>query len=73
MNDRHIFIHGDICDADLVNQLLQDYEIDTIVHFAAETHVDRSISDPGSFIRTNVWGLSLFWKPPANLWLQNPL
>ena len=49
-------IEGDICDRDLVTQLLQDNNIDTIVHFAAESHVDRSILGPAAFIQTNVVG-----------------
>jgi dTDP-glucose 4,6-dehydratase len=54
--DRHIFVRGDICDRSLVDKLLQDYQIDTIVHFAAESHVDRSILGPEQFIQTNVMG-----------------
>jgi dTDP-glucose 4,6-dehydratase len=54
--DRHIFVKGDICDRPLIDQLLYDYQIDTIVHFAAETHVDRSILGPEQFIQTNVMG-----------------
>ncbi|MDX1615686.1 MAG: dTDP-glucose 4,6-dehydratase [Candidatus Promineifilaceae bacterium] len=50
------FVRGDICDADAVREALQEYEIDTIVNFAAETHVDRSILDPDAFIQTNVYG-----------------
>jgi dTDP-glucose 4,6-dehydratase len=53
---RHIFIKGDICDANLVNELMQQYDIDTIVHFAAESHVDRSIDNSAPFIETNIVG-----------------
>ena len=53
---RHHFVQGDICDANLVAILLEKYAIDTIVHFAAESHVDRSISRPRTFIETNVLG-----------------
>ncbi|MHB0966164.1 MAG: GDP-mannose 4,6-dehydratase, partial [Bellilinea sp.] len=49
--ERHLFIQGNICDRALVDDLLRRYAIDTIVHFAAETHVDRSIVDPGTFIQ----------------------
>src|SRR5512141_2533656 len=45
----HTFIHGDICDSELVKTLLKDYAVDTLVHFAAETHVDRSIAAPDHF------------------------
>lgn len=54
--ERHHFVRGDICDAALVHKLLQQHNIDTIVHFAAESHVDRSISSPQSFVETNVIG-----------------
>src|SRR5205809_967170 len=52
-----IFIEGDIADAKLVEKLVKDHGIDTIVNFAAETHVDRSISDPAPFLHTNVLGV----------------
>lgn len=50
------FVHGNICDRALVDSLLATEEIDTIVHFAAESHVDRSISSPAAFVQTNVSG-----------------
>jgi len=53
---RHTFVRGDICDADLVTSLLRQHRPRAIVHFAAESHVDRSISDPGEFVHTNVNG-----------------
>lgn len=53
---RHTFIKGDICDRDLVEKLLTDNAIELIVHFAAETHVDRSILDPKPFIQSNIFG-----------------
>ncbi len=55
-DERHTFVSGDICDADLVRDLLVEHRPQAIVHFAAESHVDRSINDPGEFIRTNVQG-----------------
>ena len=54
--DQFKFVKGSICDLALVESLLMEHDIDTLVHFAAESHVDRSISDPGVFIRTNVVG-----------------
>lgn len=54
--DRHTFVQGDICDRALVDQLLRQQQIDSVVHFAAESHVDRSILDPHSFIQTNIIG-----------------
>jgi len=53
---RHTFIRGDICDSALVGKLLADHRPRAIVHFAAESHVDRSIHGPGAFMRTNVEG-----------------
>jgi dTDP-glucose 4,6-dehydratase len=50
------FVHGDICDKELVSKLFQQENIDTVVHFAAESHVDRSITGPEAFIKTNVFG-----------------
>lgn len=50
------FVQGDICDVDKVEATIREYQIDTIVNFAAETHVDRSILDPEAFIRTDVHG-----------------
>ncbi len=55
-NPRFHFVKGDICDAESVDRAVREYEIDTIVNFAAETHVDRSIMDPDAFMTTNVYG-----------------
>ncbi len=52
----YVFIHGDICDSSLVSSVLRTYRIEGIINCAAETHVDRSILDPGSFARTDVVG-----------------
>jgi len=54
--ERYHFVQGDICDADAVEQVVRDQQIDTIVNFAAESHVDRSIMNPDAFIRTDVFG-----------------
>lgn len=57
MNHRnHTFVKGDICNAVLMEKVVEDYQIDSIVNFAAESHVDRSLVDPGIFIETNVTG-----------------
>ncbi|MCD6291357.1 MAG: dTDP-glucose 4,6-dehydratase [Anaerolineae bacterium] len=53
---RYRFVRGDICDKEAVARAIQEHEIDTIVNFAAETHVDRSIVDPDAFIQTDVYG-----------------
>jgi len=55
-NPRYAFVRGDICDAPTVERAINDHKIDTLVNFAAETHVDRSIMDADAFIRTDVYG-----------------
>ncbi len=54
--NRYTFIQGDIVDHELVQHIFEEYDIDTVVHFAAESHVDRSISGPTPFIHTNLVG-----------------
>ena len=54
--ERYTFVQGDICDAQRVEQAITEHEIDTIVNFAAESHVDRSIMNPDAFIQTDVYG-----------------
>ena len=67
-NPRHRFVEGDITDAPLVNELLSDHSIDTIVHFAAESHVDRSITGPAAFITTNVVGTFTLLEAARAAW-----
>ncbi len=55
-HNNHIFVKGDICDGKLVNDLVVRHKIDAIINFAAESHVDRSLVEPGVFIQTNVTG-----------------
>jgi dTDP-glucose 4,6-dehydratase len=64
----HIFIHGDIGERALVDQLLQEHKPRAIVHFAAESHVDRSIHGPGSFIQTNVVGTFTLLESARSYW-----
>jgi dTDP-glucose 4,6-dehydratase len=64
------FVHGSICDTGLVETLLRLERIDTIVHFAAETHVDRSISGPAAFIETNVVGTHSLLEAARKVWLD---
>jgi len=68
--NRHLFVKGDICDQDLLEDLLREHQIDTIVHFAAETHVDRSILSPGQFIQTNVVGTFKLLEATRKVWLE---
>ena len=55
-DERHLFVKGDICDGELLARLFAEEKITEVAHFAAETHVDRSIAEPDSFLRTNVNG-----------------
>jgi dTDP-glucose 4,6-dehydratase len=66
---RHTFIHGDICDAGLVSEIFHTYTIDTVVHFAAESHVDRSILGPGQFVQTNIVGTFTLLDAARQAWL----
>ena len=63
------FVHGDIGDVDLVGDLLKSESIDTIVHFAAESHVDRSITGPGLFVETNIVGTHALLTAARSCWL----
>lgn len=65
------FVHGNILDQKLVEKLLQHHNIDTIVHFAAESHVDRSIQGPDEFININIIGTHTMLKAAKNIWLDN--
>ena len=64
------FVQGNICDTPLVERLLREQRIDTIVHFAAESHVDRSIHGPDAFIETNVQGTHSMLKAARKVWLE---
>ncbi|WP_376696903.1 dTDP-glucose 4,6-dehydratase [Wenzhouxiangella sp. EGI_FJ10305] len=67
-DERHVFVEGDICDGPLVRRLLEEHRPDAIVHFAAESHVDRSIDDPGAFIHTNVTGTQTLLDAALEYW-----
>lgn len=67
------FIHGNICDTALVEQLLSQNQINTLVHFAAESHVDRSINGPDAFIETNIIGTHSLLKAAKKVWIDDPL
>ncbi len=69
-NPQFRFVHGDILDTELVVQLLRDEQIDTIVHFAAESHVDRSIHGPDAFLKTNIEGTHSLLKAAKKVWLD---
>lgn len=68
---RHIFVQGDICDKELVSKLFQEYDFDYVINFAAESHVDRSISNPEIFVQTNVMGTVNLLQCAKNAWYDN--
>lgn len=65
------FVQGDICDTQLVEEILREERIDTIVNFAAESHVDRSILGPDAFVTTNVVGTHSLLKAARSVWLES--
>ena len=67
---RHKFIEGDICDRPLIRKLLKEHEFDAVVHFAAESHVDRSIEGPEVFVQTNVYGTFSLLEETRLYWQQ---
>lgn len=69
---RYQFVHGDIRDRELVNRLFDEYHFDTVVHFAAESHVDRSIVDPEIFLTTNVIGTQVLLDAAKSHWKIYP-
>ena len=69
-NRRFAFVHGNILDQVLVESLIKNHKIDTLVHFAAESHVDRSILGPDEFINTNVVGTHSLLKAAKKIWLD---
>ncbi len=73
MIPRYAFVREDICNEDAVREIMERFQIDTLVHFAAESHVDRSILGPDDFIRTNVVGTHALLKAAKTLWLDRRL
>ena len=66
--DNYSFVKCDICDLKKVKQVFEDYQIDRVIHLAAESHVDRSIKDPFSFAQTNVMGTLSLLQAAKNYW-----
>jgi dTDP-glucose 4,6-dehydratase len=71
--ERHTFLHGRIGDRALVEGLLRREHIDTVVHFAAETHVDRSILGPAPFVETNILGTFVLLEAARQIWLNEKI
>lgn len=67
---RQVFVQGDICDRELIDRLLREHQIDTLVHFAAESHVDRSITGPAAFVETNLVGTFTLLEAARTAWLD---
>ena len=72
-NDNYAFVKGDICDKGLLENLFEQYEFNSIIHFAAESHVDNSIESPGAFINTNIVGTFNLLEAARNHWMLSPL
>ena len=68
----YVFVKGDITDLDQMRQVMAEYEIDGIIHLAAESHVDRSIKDPMTFARTNVLGTLALLQAARERWESLP-
>jgi dTDP-glucose 4,6-dehydratase len=71
-NPRYTFVKGDICDRPLVESLFEKYSLAGIIHFAAESHVDNSISGPEAFIRTNINGTFTLLDVARKNWMKTP-
>ena len=69
---RYTFVQGDICDRNFVEELFQKYQFHDVIHFAAESHVDNSISGPEAFIKTNVLGTFNLLDAARKLWMLAP-
>lgn len=68
--ENYVFVKADICNSEAISKIFQDYDIDRVVHFAAESHVDRSIKSPEEFIRTNVLGTFVMLNAAKTAWEQ---
>ena len=72
-NPKFRFVHGDILNQDLVESIMREEKVDTLVHFAAESHVDRSILGPDAFLETNITGTHSLLKAAKKLWLDEDI
>jgi len=71
--ERHLFVEGSITDRELIDKLFAEHKIDTVIHFAAESHVDRSILNPGVFVDTNVVGTFVLLEAARRAWLVDKI
>ena len=72
-DERHVFVHGNICDAGLVKSLIREYDPEYIINFAAESHVDRSIVNPEVFVTTNVMGTVNLLQRAKEAWYDDSM
>ncbi len=70
-SSNYTFVKGDIVDADFINELFQNHQFDGVLHLAAESHVDRSITDPLAFVKTNVIGTMNLLNAAKTIWKEN--
>ena len=70
-NDNYVFEKGDITDQEFINGLFHKYEFDGVIHLAAESHVDRSITHPLDFLKTNILGTVILMNAAKELWKDN--
>ena len=68
---RYFFVETDICNSEDVKSIFNEYKIDTVIHFAAESHVDRSITGPAEFIKTNIVGTFTLLETARDIWKDN--
>lgn len=71
--ERYHFVKGDICDRDLLTKLFHQYNIQAVIHFAAESHVDKSINEPEIFLKTNVFGTQALLDTAKHYWKVHKL
>ena len=72
LNKNYTFIEGDICDRELIDYLFEKYNFDSVIHFAAESHVDNSIETPDEFIKTNIFGTFNLLDVAKTNWMESP-
>ena len=71
-HSRYTFIEGDICDRELIEKIFKTYDIKGVIHFAAESHVDNSITNPDAFMQTNILGTFNLIDVAKKHWMVGP-
>jgi len=70
--ENYTFVEGDICDVSMLKELFENYKFEKVIHFAAESHVDNSITNPDAFIKTNITGTFNLLHQAYKLWMESP-